>query len=173
MGRHDKWDHVRVDESVSKHFSGMGHDITVLGLVMFLWDSKRTPPVHTSYRTSIWLCAYVHTGLFVTWSSFVVQIFQDNTPPPAAPLGPSRRLARGKKRLFCYDRSDCTPPSYSKPSNHVSLLHTLEQYQRRTLNDYVPGDFWFYGVWHVGSIQWLGAMFLRTHRVPLIVSPLQ
>ena len=34
MGRHNKWDHVRVDESVRMHFSGMGHDITVLGLVM-------------------------------------------------------------------------------------------------------------------------------------------
>ena len=44
---------------------------------------------------------------------------------PTAPLGPSHRLARRKKRLFCYVRSDSIPQSYSKVSQITFFCYIL------------------------------------------------
>ncbi len=53
------------------------------------------------------------------------------------------RLTKAGKReeeTFVLQSNGSTPPSDSKASNHMSLPYTSEQYQRRTLSNYVPGD---------------------------------
>ena len=66
---------------MSNHFSANRYDATVLCLVMCYRSHKEQTvySICTSFRTFIILCVYVHTGLYATCSSFVVQILSEYT----------------------------------------------------------------------------------------------
>ena len=66
---------------MSNHFSGNRYDAMVLCLVMCYRSHKEQTvySVCTSFRTFIILCVYEDTGLYATCSSFVLQIYSENT----------------------------------------------------------------------------------------------